>query len=72
MSEHQYYEFAGVDRPLTPAEMAALRAASTRAAITPSGFVNHYHCGGWSTTPKSARGSRRPIQPLPSSVSKRS
>ena len=41
MSEHQYYEFATLDRPLTTAEMAALRATSTRAAVTPSGFVNH-------------------------------
>lgn len=42
MSEYQYYEFAAIDRPLTRAEMAELRAVSTRAVITPSGFVNHY------------------------------
>ena len=51
MSEHQYYEFAAVDRPLTTAEMAALRAMSTRAAITPSGFVNHYHWGDLNADP---------------------
>lgn len=42
MSEYQYFEFAAIDRPLTDGEMAALRAVSTRAVITPSGFVNHY------------------------------
>ena len=45
MSEYQYFEFAAIDRPLTDGEMAALRAVSTRAAITPSGFVNHYEWG---------------------------
>jgi len=29
MSEYQYYEFLTIDRPLTPEEMAALRALST-------------------------------------------
>jgi hypothetical protein len=46
MSEYQYFEFAAIDRPLTDGEMAALRAVSTRAVITPSGFVNHYEWGG--------------------------
>ena len=45
MSEYQYYEFATIDRPLTRAEMAELRAVSTRAEITPAGFVNHYEWG---------------------------
>jgi hypothetical protein len=40
MSEYQYYEFAAIDHPLTRAEMAQLRAVSTRAEITPAGFVN--------------------------------
>ena len=51
MSEYQYYEFAAIDRPLTRAEMADLRAASTRAAITPSGFVNHYEWGSLKADP---------------------
>ena len=45
MSEYQYYEFAAIDRPLNRAEMAKLRAVSTRADITPAGFVNHYEWG---------------------------
>jgi hypothetical protein len=51
MSEYQYFEFAAIDRPLTDGEMAALRAVSTRAAITPSGFVNHYEWGGLKADP---------------------
>ena len=51
MSEYQYYEFAAIDCPLTDDEMAALRAVSTRAAITPSGFVNHYEWGGLKADP---------------------
>lgn len=51
MSEYQYFEFAAIDRPLTDGEMAALRAASTRAVITPSGFVNHYEWGGLKADP---------------------
>ncbi|MDR3451863.1 MAG: hypothetical protein P4L96_03530 [Rhodoferax sp.] len=51
MSEYQYYEFAAIDQPLTRAEMAQLRAVSTRAEITPSGFVNHYEWGGLKADP---------------------
>jgi hypothetical protein len=51
MSEYQYFEFAAIDRPLTDGEMAALRAVSTRAVITPSGFVNHYEWGGLKAGP---------------------
>jgi hypothetical protein len=51
MSEYQYYEFAAIDRPLTRAEMTALRAVSTRAEITPSGFVNHYEWGDLKADP---------------------
>ena len=51
MSEYQYYEFAAIDRPLTRAEMAELRAVSTRAVITPSGFVNHYEWGDLKADP---------------------
>jgi hypothetical protein len=45
MSEYQYYEFAALDRPLTRAEMDELRAISTRAAVSPTRFVNHYEWG---------------------------
>lgn len=51
MSEYQYYEFAAIDRPLTRAEMAQLRAVSTRAEITPTGFVNHYEWGSLKADP---------------------
>ncbi|MDD5324651.1 MAG: hypothetical protein PHR71_04975 [Polaromonas sp.] len=51
MSEYQYYEFATIDRPLTRAEMAQLRTVSTRAEITPSGFVNHYEWGDLKADP---------------------
>lgn len=51
MSEYQYYEFAAIDRPLTQAEMAKLRAVSTRADITPSGFCNHYEWGDLKARP---------------------
>src|SRR5258706_1001381 len=51
MSEYQYYEFAAIDRPLTRTEMAKLRAVSTRAVITPSGFVNHYEWGDLKADP---------------------
>lgn len=51
MSEYQYYEFAALDRPLTRAEMAQLRAVSTRAEITPAGFVNHYEWGSLKADP---------------------
>lgn len=51
MSEYQDYEFAAIDRPLTRAEMAALRAASTRAVITPTGFTNHYEWGSLKANP---------------------
>ena len=51
MSEYQYYEFAAIDRPLTPTEIAEIRAVSTRAVITPSGFVNHYEWGDLKADP---------------------
>lgn len=51
MSEYQYYEFAAIDRPLTRVEMAQLRAVSTRADITPSGFANHYEWGDLKADP---------------------
>ena len=51
MSEYQYYEFATIDQPLTRTDMAALRAVSTRAVITPSGFANHYEWGDLKADP---------------------
>jgi hypothetical protein len=51
MSEYQYYEFAAIDRRLTRAEMAHLRGVSTRAEITPTGFVNHYEWGDLKADP---------------------
>jgi hypothetical protein len=51
MSEYQYYEFAAIDRPLTPTEMVKLRAISTRADITPTSFVNHYEWGDLKANP---------------------
>lgn len=45
MSEYQYYEFLAVERPLTRKQMGELRACSTRARITTTGFVNEYHWG---------------------------
>lgn len=51
MSEYQYYEFQAIDRPLTPREMTALRALSTRAHITPTSFVNTYNFGDFRGNP---------------------
>jgi hypothetical protein len=45
MSEYQYYEFVAIDEPLTPKQMAELRARSSRASITPTRFVNDYQLG---------------------------
>lgn len=51
MSEYQYYEFAAIERPLSRAEMAELRALSSRAEISPAGFVNHYEWGDLKADP---------------------
>ncbi|MFC6632963.1 hypothetical protein [Microbulbifer taiwanensis] len=45
MSEYQYYEFAAIDRPLSNKQQSELRACSTRATITATGFANEYHWG---------------------------
>jgi hypothetical protein len=45
MSEYQYYEFAALDQPLSKQQQAELRALSSRAVITASGFRNEYHWG---------------------------
>ena len=47
MSEYQYYEFRAIDCPLTAKEMSELRSYSTRARITPTGFVNDYSWGSF-------------------------
>jgi hypothetical protein len=52
MSEYQYYEFVAIDQPLTLEEQAELRAISTRALITPTGFVNHYEWGDLKADPR--------------------
>jgi hypothetical protein len=51
MTEYQYYDFLAVDRPLTPEEMARLRALSTRATITPTRFTNFYTWGDFKGDP---------------------
>jgi len=51
MSEYQYYEFQAVDRPLNAREMDELRALSTRAAITPTRFLNTYNYGNFRGDP---------------------
>jgi hypothetical protein len=51
MSEYQYYEFRAIDRRLTQDEMRALRALSSRAQITPTGFVNFYTFGSFKGNP---------------------
>jgi hypothetical protein len=51
MSEYQYYEFVAVDRPLTDQEMRTLRRYSTRAAISPTRFVNSYSWGDFKGDP---------------------
>ncbi len=51
MSEYQYYEFRAVDRPLGEREMRELRELSTRAEITPTGFVNTYNWGDFRGDP---------------------
>lgn len=45
MSEHQYYEFQAIDRPLGRDDQAALRDISSRAQITASSFTNSYKWG---------------------------
>ena len=45
MSEYQYYEFVAIERPLTDREIAELRAISTRAEISHTGFRNEYNWG---------------------------
>jgi len=52
VSEYQYYEFLAVDRPLTEAQRAQLRALSTRAEITATRFTNEYQWGDFRGDPR--------------------
>jgi hypothetical protein len=51
MSEYQYYEFQAIDRPLDEADREALRALSSRAKITATGFANEYNFGDFRGDP---------------------
>ena len=51
MSGYQYFEFQAIDQPLSRAQMDELRRWSSRARITPSGFVNEYHYGDFKGSP---------------------
>jgi hypothetical protein len=52
VSEYQYYEFLAVDRPLSKAQRAQLRALSTRAEITATRFTNEYQWGDFRGDPR--------------------
>jgi hypothetical protein len=52
LSEYQYYEFLAIDEALDARQMRELRALSTRARITPTGFVNTYHWGDFKGDPR--------------------
>ncbi len=52
VSEYQYYEFVAIDRPLTMAQQAELRAVSTRGQISSSSFVNEYQWGDLKADPR--------------------
>ncbi len=52
MSEHQFYEFLAVDRPLDARQLGEVRSLSTRADITPTSFVNVYHWGNFRGDPR--------------------
>ena len=51
MSEYQCYEFVALDRPLTPKQMAELRAISSRAELSPTRFWNEYEYGDLKADP---------------------
>ncbi len=51
MSEVQSYEFVALERALSAAQMAELRAISTRAEISASRFWNEYHWGDLKADP---------------------
>ncbi|WP_246264515.1 hypothetical protein [Acrocarpospora pleiomorpha] len=51
MGGYQYYEFLALDRPLTDRQQAEVRALSTRARITATGFTNDYQWGDFGGDP---------------------
>jgi hypothetical protein len=51
VSEHQYYGFQAIDRPLSEEDMHWLRSLSTRAQITTTSFINVYHWGNFRGNP---------------------
>jgi hypothetical protein len=51
MSEFQYYEFVAIERRLTEADQAALRAISSRAEITATSLTNSYSYGNFRGDP---------------------
>lgn len=51
MSEYQYYEFQAIDRSLSDEQQQGLRRISSRAHITPTGFVNTYNYGDLHANP---------------------
>ena len=59
MSEYRYYEFQAIDRPLSEADMEALRTLSTRAQITATSFTNHYKWGDFKGDPNRLIGRSR-------------
>jgi hypothetical protein len=52
MSEHQYYEFQSLDRPLTSADQTYLRGLSSRASVTASSASFVYNYGDFRGDPE--------------------
>jgi hypothetical protein len=52
MSEYQYYEFLAIDRPLSQADMTALRRITSRAEITATRLSNVYNFGNFRGNPR--------------------
>jgi len=65
VSEYQYYEFQAVDLPLDAKALAAVRALSTRARITPTSFVNTYQPPCSTRKPPSSTAPPTPPAPGP-------
>jgi hypothetical protein len=56
MSEYQYYEFLAIDRPLSQADMTALRRITSRAEITATRLSNVYNFGDFRGDPRELMG----------------
>jgi hypothetical protein len=56
VSEYQCYEFVALDCPLSPKQIAELRAISTRAEISPTRFWNECQWGALSADPAKLMG----------------